>query len=114
MAILETTIVMGLLLLVIIGGFDLAIQFHVRNYMIGTARDAARLLAVREGTPEQAKAAALSRLDGYDANFEVDCRIIGDDATVQISVPREEVALGFLPIEEGALIVAESTMRKEN
>jgi Flp pilus assembly protein TadG len=114
-AVVETALVLGVLVLLIFGGIDFAIQFHVRYLMSSAAREAARYLAVRNGTEEQATTAALDRLNGINATFTVTfpAPASNKDVTVQISVPRNTVSLGLFPGSPGATIIVKNTMRKE-
>ena len=110
----ETALVLLILITLIIGGMDFAIQFHVRHLMTGAAREAARYLAVRNGTEAQAKTAALNQLKGYNPDyFTITCSEAAGDVTVNISVLRKDISIGFFPGESGATITAETTMRKE-
>lgn len=112
-AIVETALVIGILVLLIIGGMDFAIQFHVRHCMTFAAREAARYLAVRNGTVAQAETAALNQLEGINANFTITCTVGAVDVTVNISVPRKDISIGFFPGAPGATLTAKTTMRKE-
>jgi Flp pilus assembly protein TadG len=116
-AVVETAIVIGVLALLIFGGLDFAIQFHVRYRMSDAARDAARYLSVKNPNVTQAQAttAALARLNGINATFTVTFPTPASDkdVTVRISVPRRTVSLGLFPGSAGATITVETTMRKE-
>ena len=114
-AVVETAIVIGVLASLIFGGLDFAIQFHVRYVMSGAARDAARYLAVRNGTQTQAKNAALDQLKVINATFTVTfpTPTYNTDVTVQISVPRKTISLGLFPGPDNATITVKATMRKE-
>ncbi|MGA2070591.1 MAG: TadE family protein [Sedimentisphaerales bacterium] len=114
-AVVETALVFGVLSLLIFGGLDFAIQFHVRYLMSSAARDAARYLAVQNGTQAQATTAAQARLSSINATFTVTfpTPASNTDVTVQISVPRKTVSLGLFPGSPGATITVKSTMRKE-
>jgi len=113
-AIVETALVLGILVLLIIGGMDFAIQFHVRHVMTSAAREAARYLAVRNGTEAQAKTAALNQLKGYNPDyFTITCSEAAGDVTVNISVLRKDISIGYFPGATGATITAKTTMRKE-
>lgn len=114
-ALIEAAIVFGLLLLMITGGLDFALQLHVRHRMTGASREAARALAVKKGTTAQATTAALNQLKGINATFTVSFPAPSDpdDIKVQISVPRRQISLGFFSGPKGAAITTETTMRKE-
>jgi len=114
-ALIEAAIVFGLLLMLIAGGLDLAMQMHVRHRMTGASREAARALAVKKGTVAQATTAALNQLKGINAAFIVSFPLSNDpqDIKVQISVPRSQVSLGLFSGPKGAAITTETTMRKE-
>ncbi len=109
----ETALVLGFLILLIIGGLDIAFQFHVRHCLTAAVREAVRHLAVRGGTEEEARTAAMNQLAGINANFTVSYEISNQDVTVRVSVLQEEISLGIFPYAEGATIVTQSTMRNE-
>lgn len=114
-ALVEMVIVLPLLLLLLLGGLDLALQYHVRYCMVNACREAARTLAVRDGTQQEAENAAQGLLSGLRADFTVSfpgAESSGADVTVRISVPRDEIALGILGSAEGTIEI-ETTMRKE-
>ena len=113
LATVETAIVLGLLLLLVIGGLEFALQFHVRHTMANAAREGARHLAVSDGTPTEARTIALDLLDGINANFTVATDVEGTDVTVRVSVPVSQVSLGLIPHDEGDTIETFTTMRKE-
>ena len=114
-ATVETAIVIGMLLLLIIGGMDFAFQFYVRYLMTTAGRDAARCLSVRGGTQDQATTAAKNDLQSINAAFTVTFPPPANpqDITVQISVPRAQVSLGLFPGPTGAKLITNITMRKE-
>jgi hypothetical protein len=119
-AVVETAIVLPLLLILILGGVDFALQLHVVHTMTNAAREAARKLAVRGGTTAQATTTALDQLSGIHATFAVTypppttdpC-----DVVVRISVPRDEISLGIyglLGLSRGGTIQVQAIMRKEH
>jgi hypothetical protein len=114
-AVVETAIVIGVLASLIFGGLDFAYQFHVRYVMNGAARDAVRYLAVKNGTQDQARAAAVERLKVINATFTVTfpTPTYNTDVTVQISVPRKTISLGLFPGSPGDNITVKATMRQE-
>jgi hypothetical protein len=114
-AIVEAALVLGILVLLVIGGMDFALQLHVRHLMTGASREAARYLAVRDGTQAQATIAAMNQLNGINATFTVTFPTPAGnhDVMVQISVPRNQVSLGLFPGSSGATITTKTTMRKE-
>lgn len=111
----EMAIVLPLFLLMIMGGLEYALQFHVRQVMTNSARNAARQLAVQNGTVASAKALAISELTGINANFTVTATdapsTTNRDVVVYISVPRSDISLGLLGTD--GVIDVEVTMRKE-
>jgi Flp pilus assembly protein TadG len=118
-AIVEMALVLPLLLLLILGGLDFALQLHVLHCMTNAAREGARQLAVRGATVEQATAAALDQLSGINATFTVAPTLPAEgetDVVVSISVPRDEVALGLhelLGSSPGGMLQVRTTMRLE-
>jgi len=118
-ATVEVAIVLPLLLLLTLGGLDYALQFHVLHCMTNASREAARVLAVREGTIDAARSAALRQLSGIDAHFSVTATLPGEDetdVTVRISVPRDEVSLGVVGafgLSRRDTIVTQTKMRRE-
>jgi Flp pilus assembly protein TadG len=114
-AVVETALVIGMLALLIFGGLDFAIQFHVRYVMNGAARDAARYLAVSGKNQTQARTAALDRLKVINAIFTVTfpTPASNTDVMVQITVPRKTVSLGLFPGSTNETITVKATMRNE-
>lgn len=110
----ETAMVIGVVIMLIIGGFDLAVQLYVRHNMASAAREAARYLAVKNTTQEEAEASALELLSGINADFSVTTQIQEQDATVTISVPQKAVSLGLFCSEGEATITTKTTMRRED
>ena len=64
-AVVEMAVVLPVLALLLLGGIDIALQFYVRHSMVNAAREAARTLAVREGTPDQAKTVAAAESERH-------------------------------------------------
>ncbi len=118
-AAVELALTLPFLLFLIIGGLSFALQFHVRHCMVGASRAAARELAVRNGTQAQATAAAVNQLNGINATFTITFPTPTDpkDVIVQISVPRNQVSLGFSLgswiLSRDGNIVVQTTFRKE-
>ena len=112
----EMALALPLVLLLIMGGLDFALQFHTLHCMNHAARNAARHLAVRDGTPQEATSIALDELSGLHAPFTVSAAQPAPsdpnrDVVVHISVERSEVSLGLF--DSGEMQV-EVTMRKED
>ncbi len=123
-AIVELAIVLLLLSLMTFGMIEFAMTFHVLHCMTNAAREAARELAVRGSTVEQARAVALDRLSHINANFTVtaiqppNTGPGSHDVTVRISVPRSDISIVALEafsdkIGSLATLQTEVTMRKE-
>lgn len=117
-ALVETAVVLPVLLLLILGGLDFALQLHVLHTMTTAARDAARMRAVRGATEEQATAQAQAQLDSIHATFDITYPAADDpcDIKVRVSVAREAVSLGLyrlLGLSAGGTLRAEAVMRKE-
>lgn len=113
-AVVEMAVVLPVLALLLLGGIDIALQFYVRHSMVNAAREAARTLAVREGTPDQAKTVAAAELNGIHATFTVTPTLDGanDMVSVRISVPVSQVSLGIVGSSDPNMTV-QTTMRKE-
>ncbi len=115
-AIVEMAIVLPLLLLLLLGGLDFGLQYHVRHCMVNAAREAARVLAVRGGTQAEATTAATNELASINATFAISFPVPSDsslpEVTVRISVPRAEVSLGMFGAPGGTIEI-QTTMRKE-
>jgi len=115
-AMVEMAIALPLLLLLIVGALEFALQFHVRHCMVNAAREAARTLAVRGATVAQATQAANSQLERINAHFTVTSALPPPgqtDVSVQITVPRREVSLGMFAGDPGDVLLVRTTMRKE-
>ena len=118
-ATIELAIILPLLLMLILAGLDFALQFHVRHRMIYAAREGARCLAVRDGTPTQAQTAALNALAGFNADFSVTTTepaqpsAENQDVRVTIAVPRSQVSLGVFGLFSADTITIQTIMRKE-
>jgi Flp pilus assembly protein TadG len=121
-ALLEMAVVLPLLMLFLFGMMEYGMQFHVLNLMTAAARDAAREVAVRGGTAQQAQTAANAQLSSINAHFTVtvtqpdSSTATNQDVTVHISVPRSDISLGleFLPSSAGKTLNTSVTMRKES
>jgi hypothetical protein len=115
-AIIEMAIVLPLLLLLLLGGLDFGLQYHVRHCMVNAGREAARVLAVRNGTEAEATTAAMNELAGIGATFTITFPAPSPpgspDVIVRISVPQADVSLGMFG-SPGGTIEIQSTMRKE-
>lgn len=115
----EMAIVLPLLLMLVLGGLDYALQLHVLHCMSNASREAARVLAVREGTIEAARSAALGQLSTIGAHFSITATLPDEgetDVIVRVSVPRNEVSLGIVEafgLSRRDTIVTQTTMRKE-
>jgi Flp pilus assembly protein TadG len=113
-AVVEMAIVLPILVLLLLGAIDLAMRFYVRHSMVNAAREAARTMAVREGTADQAKAVAAAELDGIHATFTVTPTFDGgtDLVSVRISAPMSQVSLGIIASSDANMVV-QTVMRKE-
>jgi Flp pilus assembly protein TadG len=114
-ATLEFALVLPILLVLVFGMVDYGWKLHIMHTMNVAARDGARQLAVRGATTEQARDVALDRLDVINAPFTVEAigPLANGDVTVRVSVPADQVTLGFLDPGEGALLETSITMRRE-
>ena len=113
-ATVETALVLALLILVVIGGLDLALQFYVRHNMSRASREAARSLAVQGATLAQAQQAALDTLTGINANFTIEAQFTENDVTATVTVPRDDISIGLFPRSGPQNISATTTMRRED
>jgi len=114
----ESALLLPILLLAIMGGFEYALQFHVLHRMTDAARDAARCLAVKEGTASQATTLATNELADLHATFTVTTVVppqgaASPDVVVTITVPRSAISLGVFGLSTDGVIKASTTMRKE-
>jgi hypothetical protein len=119
-AVVEMAFLLPLLLMLILGGVDFAVQLHVVHTMTNAAREAARKLAVKGGTTAQATTAAMDQLSGIHATFTVTFPPPPSDpcdTVVHISVPRDQISLGIyglLGLSPGGTIQVQAIMRKEH
>jgi Flp pilus assembly protein TadG len=111
-AVVELAIVLPVLVLLMMGGVDLALRFYVRQSMVNAAREAARAMAVQQGTVAQAKTVAANALNGIHATFTVTPTSNEEDVTVRISVPVTQVSLGIVGSSDPNMVV-QTVMRKE-
>jgi hypothetical protein len=119
LATVEMALVLPLLLLLIFGAIDCALQIHVMHRMTNAAREAARSLAIRQGSTTEAISQAQGLLSDIQATFTVTATeptggSADHDVVVHISVPRAQVSIGgFGGFFGTGKINAEVTMRKE-
>lgn len=118
LATVEAALVLPLVFLLVLGMIDFGMMFHTLHTMTNAARDGARQLAVRDGTPAQAAALARNRLAGIHAAFTVTATepAVDDpsrDVTVRISVPRSDISWGVAGVTWKDPCVVEVKMRKE-
>jgi hypothetical protein len=113
-------LVLPILLLLILGGIDLGLQISTMHEMTNAAREAARTLAVRQGTVAQAQGEALNLLkDPQGKLYTVTAAEPTDansyDVKVHISVPRSKISLmaGLGSFLTSGNLNAEVVMRKE-
>lgn len=121
LALLELVIVLPLLLAVLFGIIEFGSIFYTRHTMIQAAREAARAVAVQDGSTSDGIAAAEGMLSAMpNVNFDITITepSINDpnarDVVVEITAPLAEAAiidpLGFLGSGD---VRARVTMRKE-
>jgi hypothetical protein len=120
LATVEMVLVLPILLLLILGGIDLGLQISTMHEMTNAAREAARTLAVRQGTVAQAQGEALNLLkDPQGKLYTVTAAEPTDansyDVKVHISVPRSKISLmaGLGSFLTSGNLNAEVVMRKE-
>lgn len=112
-AIIELAVAMPMLTLLLLGSLDFALQLHVRHRMSIVARESARILAVQDGTVQQATSLAQKELSDVKATFTItatDASASSPDVIVRVSVPRKDISLGF---SSRGTMTAQVTMRKE-
>jgi Flp pilus assembly protein TadG len=116
MAMVEMAVVLPVLVLLLLGGIDLALRFYVRHSMVNAAREAARTMAVQEGTDAQARAVATEELRSIRATFSVNVNDTSEAdhmVSVRISVPVAQISLGIVGSSDPNMTV-QTTMRKED
>jgi len=111
-------LLLPVVLLALMGALEYALQFHVLHRMTDAARDAARCLAVKEGTTSQATTLALNELADLHTSFTVATVVppqgaASPDVVVTITVPRKAVSLGVFELDTSGVIKTTVTMRKE-
>lgn len=125
-AAVELAISLPLVLLLLLGGIEYALQFSVLNEMTNAARNAAREMVIRGGTQAAACAAAQKELS-YDSSkftitFPPPAADSPQDVIVHISTLRSNFSLGIGGLldffnsahaDAAQTIDAEATMRKE-
>ncbi len=114
-AVVEMAIVLPVLVLLLLGAVDVAMQFYVRHSMVNAAREAARTMAVSQGTADQARAVATTELSRIKATFTVTPTLddVNDMVVVRISAPIKDVSLGIVGASQGDMVV-QTVMRKED
>ena len=116
--VIEMALLLPVVLLALMGALEYALQFHVLHRMTDAARDAARCLAVKEGTTSQATTLALNELADLHTSFTVATVVppqgaASPDVVVTITVPRKAVSLGVFELDTSGVIKTTVTMRKE-
>ena len=116
---LEMAIVFPLLIVLFFGVIEFGTMFYVRHSMTLAAREAARMVAVENGSATEARTVALNRLAGIGAGFTVNvtdppAMFEGDNSvSVEITVPRSDVIIGLPGITSGGSLRTQVTMRRE-
>jgi hypothetical protein len=122
-ALVELALVLMVLVLLLLGIIDIGYVFFVQHNMVNAARDAARVIAVRDGVPGQGIQAARDRLNGIPLEFNIDVEMPQGnngngngggnpndrDVTVTITTPLSAASFGLL----SGNMRAEATMRLE-
>lgn len=120
-ALVELAISLLLLLVILFGIIELGSVFYVRHNMVQAAREAARTLAVQDGTAAQANAVAQDRLSPLpnSGSFQISITQPSGanpndrDVSVEISVPMKDAGvIDPFGILSGTL-KSKVTMRKE-
>tara|TARA_Y100001933_G_scaffold105392_1_gene105933 strand:- start:204 stop:602 length:399 start_codon:yes stop_codon:yes gene_type:complete len=98
-SIVEGAFMIPILIMLIFGAIEFGSLLHMRHTMLHAAREAARTMAVEDGTAAQAIAVANNILPSGNLDFDVDAQLLqadqfAQDVQVQISVPMTQAALG--------------------
>jgi len=121
-ATMELVVVLPFLLAVLFGIIEFGSVMYTRHNMIQAAREAARTLAIQDGSVAQATAVAndrLSMMPGVNFTVNITAPASEDDAdqdvTVEITAPLSEAALADpMKLMGDSVLRARAVMRKEN
>lgn len=114
-ALVETALVILLLVIILLGIIDIGYVFFVQHNMVNAARDAARAVAVRDGTSQAAIDVAQDRLSDIPLNFDISVTVPDGsdpddrDVAVLITTPLQAASFGLL----SGVLRADVTMRME-
>ena len=99
-ALVEMALVILVLVVILLGIIDIGYVFFVQHNMVNAARDAARAVAVRDGTTSAAIAVAQNRLEDIPLDFNIDVSVpdgsspTDRDVSVLITTPLNAASLG--------------------
>jgi Flp pilus assembly protein TadG len=121
-ALVEFTILMPVLFLIVFGIIEYGSIFSLQNAMLNAAREAARTMAVVQGsTASQGQSIATQYLTGYPETFIYNIRDHCldspqiQDVTVAITTDGAAASLiNFMHMFDGTTLSASVTMRKES
>ncbi|MCI0478989.1 pilus assembly protein, partial [Candidatus Uhrbacteria bacterium] len=114
-ALVEMALVVLVLVVILLGIIDIGYVFFVQHNMVNAARDAARAVAVRDGTTSAAIAVAQNRLEDIPLDFNIDVSVpdgsnpTDRDVSVLITTPLNAASFGLLT----GTLRADVTMRLE-
>ena len=119
-SVLEGAFMIPILMSLVFGAIEFGSMLHIRHTMLHAAREAARTVAVEDGTVADAQFVANDLLPSSDSlNFDVAVTApaidsLDRDVRVQISIPFAEAALGdFFGIFGSNVLRVEAVMRSE-
>lgn len=114
-ALVEMAMVILVLVIILLGIIDIGYVFFVQHNMVNAARDAARAVAVRDGSSSAAIAVAEDRLDDIPLDFDISVSVpdgsdpTDNDVSVLITTPLNAASFGLLT----GVLRADVTMRLE-
>jgi hypothetical protein len=114
-ALVEMAMVILVLVIILLGIIDIGYVFFVQHNMVNAARDAARAVAVRDGSSTAAIEVAENRLEDIPLDFNINVSVpdgsdpTNRDVSVLITTPLNAASFGLLT----GVLRADVTMRLE-